>query len=57
MDKKQKKRLGVINKKLQTMRPRLAGAREQADDPSEIKELEDVIAKLEAEAAEIKASK
>ena len=57
MDKKAKKRLDVINKKLQTLRPRLAGSRAQADDPSELKQLEDEIAKLEAEAAEIKAGK
>ena len=54
MDKKSKKRLDVINKKLQTLRPRLAGSREQADDPSELKQLEDEIARLQAEAAEIK---
>ncbi|KAA1261702.1 hypothetical protein LF1_42570 [Rubripirellula obstinata] len=57
MDKKAKKRLDIINKKLQTLRPRLAGSREQADDPSELKELEDQIKNLETEAAEIKASK
>ncbi|MEM9828741.1 MAG: hypothetical protein AAF958_19300, partial [Planctomycetota bacterium] len=57
MDKKQKKRLDVINKKLNTLRPRLTGAKQQADDPGEIKELETEIAKLEAEALEIKGKK
>lgn len=57
MDKKAKKRLEVINKKLQTLRPRLAGSKAQADDASELKQLEDEIAKLEAEAAELKAAK
>ncbi len=57
MDKKSKKRLDVINKKLQTLRPRLAGSRAQADDAGELKQLEDEITKLEAEAAEIKGSK
>ncbi len=57
MDKKAKKRLEVINKKLQTLRPRLAGSKQQADDPNELKQLEDEIGKLEAEAAEIKAAK
>ena len=57
MDKKAKKRLEVINKKLQTLRPRLAGSKAQADDPDELKQLQDEIAKLEAEAAELKASK
>ncbi|MEM0926296.1 MAG: hypothetical protein AAGJ83_09700 [Planctomycetota bacterium] len=57
MDKKQKKRLEVINKKLTNLRQQLSGSREQADDLSELKELEDTISKLEAEAAEIKAAK
>ncbi len=57
MDKKQKKRLDVINKKLTGLRQQLAGSRAQADDPAELKELEDQVTKLEAEAAEIKAAK
>lgn len=57
MDKKQKKRLDVINKKLSSLRQQLAGSRSQADDLDELKELEQQIAALEAEAAEIKASK
>lgn len=57
MDKKQKKRIEVINKKLQSLRPRLAGARAQADEPGEVKQLEDEIASLEAEAKEIRESK
>jgi len=56
MDKKSKKRLDVINKKLTTLRPRLAGSREQADDPQELKELEDEVASLEAEAKKLKES-
>jgi len=57
VDKKQKKRLDVINKKLTSLRQQLAGSRAQADDPAELKELEDQVTKLEAEAAEIKAAK
>jgi len=57
VDKKQKKRLDVINKKLSSLRQQLAGSRQQADDPDELKDLEQTIAKLEAEVAEIKASK
>ena len=57
MDKKAKKRLDVINKKLQTLRPRLAGSREQADDLSELKNLEDEVAALEAEAKTLKEKK
>lgn len=56
MDKKAKKRLDVINKKLQTLRSQLAGSKAQADDPSELQQLEDEIAKLEAEAKELKES-
>ena len=55
VDKKAKKRLEVINKKLQTLRPRLSGSRAQADDAEELKQLEDEIAKLEPEVAELKA--
>jgi hypothetical protein len=56
MDKKAKKRLDVINKKLQTLRPRLAGSRQQADDPEELRDLENEVAELEAEAARLKAA-
>ena len=54
MDKKAKKRLDVINKKLQALRPRLAGSREQTDDPAELKQLEQEVAALEAEAVQLK---
>lgn len=57
MDKKQKKRLDVINKKLTSLRQQLSGSRAQADDLDELKALENEISKLESEAAEIKASK
>ncbi len=56
MDKKAKKRLDVINKKLQTLRPRLAGAKQQDDDPGEVAALEKEISTLEAEVAELKKS-
>ncbi|WP_203329034.1 hypothetical protein [Candidatus Laterigemmans baculatus] len=56
MDKKAKKRLEVINKKLQTLRPRLTGAKQQADDMSEIAALEKEIQDLETEAAKLKES-
>ena len=56
MDKKAKKRLDVINKKLQTLRVQLAGSKAQADDLSELKQFEDDIAKLEAEAEKLKSS-
>ncbi len=56
MDKKAKKRHDVIKKKLEQLRPRLAGAKQQADDPSEISDLQNEIAKLEAEALGLKGS-
>ena len=56
MDKKAKKRLNVINKKLQTLRPRLSGSREQADDAEELQALENEVTSLEEEAAKLKAS-
>ncbi|MDA9858208.1 hypothetical protein N9D23_08805 [Rubripirellula sp.] len=56
VDKKAKKRLDVINKKLQTLRVQLAGSKAQADDLAELKQFEDDIAKLEAEAKELKSS-
>jgi len=54
MDKKDKKRLEVIKKKLESMRLRLAGSKEQADDPAETKELEDEIEALQAEAKQLR---
>lgn len=45
MNKKAKKRLEVINKKLQILRPSLAGSKAQADDTEELKELEDEMGK------------
>ena len=57
MDKKAKKRLEVINKKLQTLRQQLAGARQQDDEPGEIERLETEIAALTEEAQKLKGEK
>jgi archaellum component FlaC len=57
MDTKAKKRLEVINKKLQSLRPRLVGAKSQADDLDEIKQLEAEINALETEAEKLKSSR
>jgi polyhydroxyalkanoate synthesis regulator phasin len=54
MDAKAKKRLEVIRQKLQNLRPRLAGAKQQNDEPGEVKKLEEEIAALEAEAAKLR---
>lgn len=56
MDKKAKKKLDTIHQHLQTLRQQLAGAKKQADEPGERERLQKDIAKLEAEAAKLKAS-
>ncbi len=56
MDTKAKKRLEVINKKLQQLRPRLAGAKKQNDDPEELRALEKEVQMLEQEAEKLRAS-
>lgn len=54
MDAKSKKRHEVIKKKLEQLRPRLAGAKQQADDPAEVDDLQKQIHDLEAEMAKLK---
>ncbi len=54
MDKKAKKRLEVIQQKLQTLRLKLAGAKQQEDEPGEVKRLEVEIAALEAESGKLR---
>ncbi len=56
MDKKAKKRLGIIRKTLQKLRLQLSGARQQDDEPGEVKRLENEIAELEQEAEKLKNS-
>jgi hypothetical protein len=56
MDKKIKKKLDVTNQKLQQLRQRLAGARQQDDEPGEVRRLEVEIASLESEVEKLKAS-
>ena len=51
MDKKAKKKIDILQKKIQNMRQRLAGAKQQDDEPGEIVQLEtdiaDALAKIE----------
>jgi polyhydroxyalkanoate synthesis regulator phasin len=54
VDTKAKRRLEIINNKLQALRLQLSGARKQNDEPGEVKALEKEIAALEAEAAKLK---
>lgn len=54
MDKKAKKKIQTLNERIQKLRQQLAGARKQADDPSELQTLEQQIAQAEAEIAKLK---
>jgi hypothetical protein len=54
MDKKAKKRIDVLQEKLQRLRMQLAGARKQPDDPADVPRLEKEIAAAEAELAKLK---
>jgi archaellum component FlaC len=53
-DRKSKKRLEVLSRKLNTLRQRLAGARRQVDDPAEVERLQEEIGSLEAEIRKLK---
>jgi predicted nucleic acid-binding Zn-ribbon protein len=44
MDKKAKKRVELLRKKITDIQQRLAGARKQMDDPSEVAQLEKELA-------------
>ncbi|MEY4178701.1 MAG: hypothetical protein RLY70_2275 [Planctomycetota bacterium] len=54
MDKKDKKRVDVINQRLQKLRQQLSGAKKQNDEPGEVQRLEKEIAELEAEAKKLR---
>lgn len=56
MDKKAKKRIELLNKKLHDIQQRLAGARKQMDDESEVRQLEADLAATKAEIEKLKAS-
>jgi hypothetical protein len=56
MDKKIKKKLDALNKRLQKMRQQLAGAKQQDDEPGEVARLEKEIAEAEGQVAKLKAS-
>jgi peptidoglycan hydrolase CwlO-like protein len=56
MDKKAQKRLELLRKKINDTQQRLAGARKQLDDPSEVQQLEAEIAAAKAEIEKLKAS-
>ena len=57
LDKKQKKQIEVIRKKIAGLQQQLAGEKQQMDDPAAVKRLEDEIAKLTAQRKEIEGQK
>lgn len=54
MDKKAKKKIETLRKRLQILRQQLAGAKKQDDEPGEVLRLESEITKHEAEVDKIK---
>lgn len=56
MDKKAKKRVEVLRKKVDSLQQRLTGAKAQMDDPAEVEQLEKEIAAAKAEITTLKAS-
>jgi len=54
MDKKAKKRIDLLNKKVSDFKQRLAGARKQMDDPREVQQLESELATAQAEIEKLK---
>jgi peptidoglycan hydrolase CwlO-like protein len=56
MDKKAKKRIDVLRKKLGELQQRLAGAKKQVDDPGEVRQLEADIAAAQQEIEKLKES-
>jgi cob(I)alamin adenosyltransferase len=56
MDKKAKKRIDVLQQKLQKLKQQLAGAKQQPDDPDDVVRLEKEIAAAEKELGTLKGS-
>ena len=54
MDKKTKKRLEVLRKRLDKTRTILAAAKQQTDEPDEVEKIEAQISELQNEIAELK---
>ena len=57
LNKKHKKQLEVIRKKLPQLKQQLAGEKEQMDDPAAIQRIEAEIAKMEEQRRVIEAEK
>jgi hypothetical protein len=56
MDTKAKKKVEVLNQRLQKLRQQLAGARKQQDEPDEVRRLEAEVAQVEADVKRLKDS-
>jgi hypothetical protein len=56
MDKKAKKRIELLRKKVADLQQRLAGARQQMDDPAEVRQLVADIAAAQQEIEKLKAN-
>jgi hypothetical protein len=56
MDKKAKKRIELLRKKISELQPRLAGAKKQLDDPDEVRKLEAELAAVQSELEKLKQS-
>ena len=54
MDKKAKKRIDLLRKKIADLQQRLAGAKHQMDDPSEVRQLESELAAAQQEIEKLK---
>ncbi len=56
MDKKAKKRIDLLRKKISDLQPRLAGAKKQMDDAEEVRKLEAELAAAQTEIEKLKLS-
>jgi hypothetical protein len=56
MDKKAKKRIDLLNKKVADLQQRLAGARKQMDDEAEVRQIETDLAAAREEIEKLKRS-
>jgi DNA-binding FrmR family transcriptional regulator len=56
MDKKAKKRIDLLNSRLQKLRQQLAGAKKQMDEPEDIARIEKEIAEVNGELEKLKRS-
>ncbi len=56
MDKKSKKRIDLLHKKINDIQQRLAGARKQMDDAHEVQQLETELAAAKTELEKLKQS-